>query len=261
MERDNGPENILGDAIARNQAAVLSLPSAGMLRHCKSRLLSDCEQGVWLESAVDQRVLIDELIGSQRPAAVSFKAGTKKVSFAATLLRRDEHFRVNADTVVEAVLMARPAEVKAVQRRNDYRVRISTDADEIQARMWRIPEHVLLRDRPLSALELHITMRDLSLGGMGVLIAPRANGEPLRLLSNERVRIELKHADQELLIEGRLRHIPPALAGNTNSLMRVGVQFSTLENDMEGRQTLATLTKIVGALQRDEVRRMRLGIA
>jgi hypothetical protein len=38
------------------------------------------------------------------------------------------------------------------------------------------------------------------------------------------------------------------------------VQFKTLENNLDGRQILAQLTRIVGELQREEVRRLRLGL-
>jgi hypothetical protein len=38
------------------------------------------------------------------------------------------------------------------------------------------------------------------------------------------------------------------------------VQFKKLQNDLEGRQNVAALTQIVGELQRDEVRRIRLGL-
>jgi c-di-GMP-binding flagellar brake protein YcgR len=258
MGRDESSDNLLADAIARNLAAVLSLPSAGMLRHCKSRFLAECDEGVWIESAADQRPLIDQLISTAQPAVVSFKTGTNKVSFAAKLVRRDEQFRLNAEQHLEAVLMARPREVKAVQRRNDYRVRLASDDETIQARLWRIAEHAVLRDRPMASQEFKVTPRDLSLGGLGVIITPRTKDEPVRLLANERMRIELRYNEQELLLEGRVRHIPPLAPDGT---VRVGVQFKKLENDMEGRQAMATLTKIVGTLQREEVRRMRLGLA
>jgi hypothetical protein len=43
-------------------------------------------------------------------------------------------------------------------------------------------------------------------------------------------------------------------------MVRTGIVFKPLDQDLEGRQTLAALTRIVGQLQRDEVRRHRLGI-
>jgi len=48
-------EEILRQAIARNLGAVLSLPSAGMLRHCKSRFLSELDGGILFESPAAKR--------------------------------------------------------------------------------------------------------------------------------------------------------------------------------------------------------------
>jgi c-di-GMP-binding flagellar brake protein YcgR len=258
---NGGSEKLLSEAIARNCAAVLSLPSAGMFRHSKSRFLGEAqdENGLWLEAAAEHRPLIAELIASNQPVVVSFKSATKKVSFAARLLRYDERFQINAQTNAEAVLMARPVEVKSVQRRNDYRVRIAGDSVEIKLRLWRISEQAVVRDRPMAAQELPVSLRDLSLGGMGVVFNPRADGQPLKLVADERLRVELRFGEQELLLEGRLRHLPSA--NDLKQAARAGVQFKKLEGDLQGRQALAMLTRIVGTLQREEVRRMRLGLA
>ena len=40
--------------------------------------------------------------------------------------------------------------------------------------------------------------------------------------------------------------------------MRAGIQFKSLESNIDGRQTVAQLTRIVGELQREEIRRYRL---
>jgi hypothetical protein len=52
----------------------------------------------------------------------------------------------------------------------------------------------------------------------------------------------------------------PADAGNQPSI-RAGIQFSELQGDIQGRQMLAQLTKIVGELQREEIRRFRMGLS
>src|SRR5688500_16984836 len=115
---------ILRDAIARNAGAVLSLPSAGMLRHHKSRFLADSsagadgaggDAGFWIESAPGEAALIDSLIVTRQHAGLSFKNGHLKVVFGTQLLRRQSGYRINADTQVEAVLLAFPAEIKAIQ--------------------------------------------------------------------------------------------------------------------------------------------------
>src|SRR3954452_20119827 len=112
---------LLNDAVERNAAAVLSLPIDGLLQHCKSRFLALVEQGIWIQSEPSRIDLIDTLIGRQAVVAVSFRNGHQKASFATTIVRRDVGFRVNDSTVVDAVLLETPDDVKSIQRRGGYR--------------------------------------------------------------------------------------------------------------------------------------------
>jgi c-di-GMP-binding flagellar brake protein YcgR len=155
------------------------------------------------------------------------------------------------------VLIDRPQEVKAVQRRNDYRVRFSQDSG-LRTRMWRIPEHWHLTDKPARGAELSVVLNDISIGGLGVTLMPK-EGEPPKILPDERVRVTLKQDEQdELILEGRIR--APRPDKNSQSI-RSGVQFMKLQDGLEGRRILTELTKLVGAMQLDEVRRRRLGLA
>ncbi|HEX3355653.1 MAG TPA: PilZ domain-containing protein [Tepidisphaeraceae bacterium] len=247
---------ILHDAVARNSAIVLSLPSAGMLRHHKSRFLAEDESGFWVEAIVSDRPLIDELLATKSPVGVSFKAGPQKVSFATPILERSSEFRMNAQTVVEAIRLGYPTEVKAIQRRNNYRVHVP-EGTELRVRVWRVPEHFFITDKPQSAQELALQVRDLSTGGIGVTLLAK-NDEPPKVVAGERLRISLRYKElDEFIVEGRVKFLPqPPLVPP----VRCGIQFKKLENDLEGRQILASLTGIVGELQREEVRRTRLGI-
>ena len=253
MAADN--YDMLLDAIARNSGIVLSLPSAGMLRHHKSRFLSESAAGFWVESAPEDAALIDSLIASQQPAGISFKNGPLKVVFAAPILKRQQGHRINATTEVEGLLFSFPSEIKAIQRRNNYRVRIPTGA-ELSVRCWRIPEQANLADRPQAVQELPCELRDISIGGVGLTFKNK-KGEPVKVSTEDRLRIELSTTTGQILVEGRMRHpVEPAKA----DVVRAGVQFKALENNLDGRQTLALLTRIVGELQREEVRRFRLGL-
>ena len=247
---------ILTDAIARNSALVLSLPSAGMLRHHKSRFLAEDEGGFWIESMAGDASLVDELINTQTSVGISFRAGPQKVSFAVPILKREAEFRVNSEIVVPALQLTFPADVKAVQRRSNYRVRVPQDG-ELFIRLWRVSEQAVITDKPMATQELMAKVRDISIGGLGVMLLPKAE-EPPRVLSGERLRLSLRYREyEELVLEGRMRYMPPA---GSPTPIRCGIQFKKLENNLEGRQALAALTRIVGELQREEVRRTRLGI-
>jgi c-di-GMP-binding flagellar brake protein YcgR len=248
--------DVLLDAVARNAAVILSLPSAGMLRHHKSRFLSQSPEGLWIEGAPEDTVLIDELIASGTPAGVSFKTGTRMISFGSRVLKREDKFAINANVVVPAVLLSIPETIDSVQRRHSYRVRIPSDNDSIKTRIWRIPEHHFLADKPMASLEIPHQIYDASTGGLGVVLLPR-HGEPVKGTRDERLRIELEYHGEHVILEGRLR-LPNS--AERNSKLRAGIAFKKMETNLDGRKALALLTKLVGDFQRDEIRRHRLGL-
>jgi c-di-GMP-binding flagellar brake protein YcgR len=247
--------DILADAVARNSAAVLSLPSAGMLRHHKSRFLAQTSEGLWIESVPAEAPLIEELLAMKTAVGVSFKAAPNKASFAVPILRRDSAYEFTPGSVVEALLLQPPAKLKPVQRRNNYRVRVP-DGSPLKIRVWRIADHVPVRDRPLASQLVPITLTDLSVGGMGVTITPNPD-DPRAICSEQRLRVELKWENIELILEGVLRS---PRGEKSKGIVKGGVQFKKLENDIAGRQAMAALTRIVGEFQREEVRRSRLGL-
>ena len=252
-------EHILQEAIARNAAMVVSLPSAGMLRHHKSRFLGEDAGGggFWVEAAPGDEPLIDQLIQSTQPVGVSFKSGVNKVVFTSPIKARQAEFRLNDTTMVPALLIQSPDPdaIKTSQRRSSYRVTVPPDA-ECSVRMWRIGEQADLKARPMAATELMCRLLDISTGGIGVLVSGK-DGVPAHVTPEDRLRIDIWSPKGTITLEGRMRH-PTALKDPS---VRAGIQFRKLENDMEDRKTLAQLTKIIGELQRQETRRIKLGLA
>lgn len=246
----------LCQAISRNAGLVLSLPSAGMLRHYKSRFLADAEGGFIVEGVPCEKALIGELIQSRQAVGIAFKHGQTKVVFTTCVLENLANYRINQETEVEALLLKMPENLKAIQRRACYRVRVAGES-ELKMRVWRIGEKTYLHDRPQAALELTVELRDLSISGVAVLIKGK-DGRPPIVSEADRLRIQLTYQDHDLLLEGRLRSI---VATPQQDVIRGGIQFKQLQEDLEGRQNLAALTRIVGELQRAEVRRERMGLA
>jgi len=83
---------------------------------------------------------------------------------------------------------------------------------------------------------------------------------PLAVAAGDRLRIQLTLRDTSVVLEGRLRHPfkPVRLGGGT---VRAGVQFKTLTDSRDDRQSLGHLNKIVTELQRESIRRRKLGAA
>ena len=252
----------LKDAVARSGPAVLSLPVDGALRHHRVRfLMPEDQDGFWVEAPPGQRPLIDELLAGKKPVGVSLKAGDHKVIFT-TLIREFESALPvggDTDTVVDALLLAWPDQVQAVQRRNDYRVGVDPNDSDVHLRVWRIAEHHYLRDKPPASALIKVGLRDLSVGGIGLLYTPDPDPDAPRVVAGQRLRIAISHGrgGEELILDGHVRHARTLPAEN----YRLGVQFKKHEDDFEGRQTLAALTQIVGQLQRAEIRRKRIALS
>lgn len=246
---------MLHHAIARNMGAVLSLPSAGMLRHHKSRFLNECDGGFLMEAPSSDAPLIAELVKSASPCGVSFRHNVYKVMFASPVREVRTGYRINAQTVVDALLMQMPAEIKSLQRRADYRVEILAETGA-SIRVWRIADRAYFKEQPLSTAELATELRNLSVGGAGVRFSGK-DGAPAKICSEDRLRVQLSFGDDKLLMEGKIRDTGVSAPDGS---LTTGIQFKKLEKDIEGRQIMAQLTRIIGELQRDEARRMRLGL-
>jgi hypothetical protein len=249
-------EEIVREAIARNLGAVLSLPSAGMLRHCKSRFLAELDGGILFEAPASESALVTELIAKQQPCGVSFRTGVNKVMFAAPIIRAESAWQLNAESIVDAVLLKFPTQIKSIQRRSNYRVEVPADC-EMSIRVWRISERAYLKEQPMAVAEIKAQVRDLSIGGVGVKFLPK-DGHPALVSTEDRLRVLLTYQNESLIMEGRMRAPTAKMADNT---IVTGIHFKKLENDLEGRKILALLTRVVGELQRSEVRRIRLGLA
>lgn len=246
---------LLREASARNTAAVLSLPSAGMLRNFKSRLLGELEGGILLQTSPEGRLLIEELLRNQTPCVVSFRSGPIRVVFASTILRIQSEWRINDETTVEAVLLRFPAQIQAAQKRHNYRVEIP-QYTEISARVWRLGPRDDLKAKPSALTEIKTEIRDLSTGGIGVKLIG-ANDEAPKICPDDRLRVELQYNNNTLILEGQMRK-PSA---SDKDWMITGIRFKKLEDDLEGRQILSQLVRIVGELQRAELRMARMGLA
>lgn len=255
MSNSNG--SLLIEAIARNSAAVLSLPSAGMTRNHKTRFLAETAEGFWVESVGEEDLpLVASLIAEKAPVSIAFKAGPSMVIFTTLVRAQQEHFKVNAATSVRALLIGYPTDFSQQQRRQAYRVALPID-HQIGLKLWRIPEQANLRDRPLASQELFATLDDLSVSGLGVQCRPGRDGEPPRAIVQERLRIILSWGKQELMTEGRVMHKRALDSG----LVVLGIEFKKLEKDYEGRQTMSRLTELMGDMQREEIKRRRVEIA
>jgi c-di-GMP-binding flagellar brake protein YcgR len=236
--------DLLREAIAQRAGAVISLPLGGGLRHFKTRFVGEENDAFLVEPVAAELPELERVIAEACNIGIAFRSGQNKVIFTSFLGRRV------MGTPADALLVRYPREVHLVQRRSAYRVSVAEDS-EVEVRVWKIPDHVVLRDRPSAALEIGAKLMDLSVGGLGLSL--ETTGEPA-VEKDQRLRVLLHFGDAEALLDARVRHTHVAADGK----LRVGAQFKKLENDLEGRQTASKLGAIVGHLQRQEILRGRM---
>ena len=234
---------LLHDAITRKVAVVISLPVGSVFRHFKTHFVADGD-GIFLVASIAEPAMIQKVLAENAHVGVAFRDNGNKVIFTSTLSP------AGAAQPADTLALRFPREVHVIQRRSSYRVTVAEDS-QVEVRIWKIPDHAILRDRPSAAFEIGAKLTDLSVGGLGLSL--EASGEPL-LAVDQRLRVVLHFGEDEALLDARVRHAHDL----PDRTQRVGAQFKKLENDAEGRQTQSKLSAIVAHLQRQEILRARL---
>jgi c-di-GMP-binding flagellar brake protein YcgR len=176
--------------------------------------------------------------------------------FAASVRRIQRDWKISDEASADAVLLEFPTQIKSIQRRANYRVAIPADIG-MTLRVWRLGTAAYIKEQPMSSQEIRCEVRDLSVNGVGVRFIGK-DGQPPKVTPEDRLRVQITLRDHKLIVEGRMR-IPSKTC--EDGTLITGIHFKKLENDLEGRQTAAQLTRIVGELQREEIRRVRMGLA
>jgi c-di-GMP-binding flagellar brake protein YcgR len=246
---------IVHDAVARSVSTLLSLPSAGMFRNHRSRFISDFESGILMQAPGSDRALIAELVRNKTPCMVSFRKGIYNVIFAAPIRRAEPRWRLNDHTMLDALLMEFPSEIKVVQRRAHHRIEIPPHT-EIAVRVCRLAGDEDVNAEPPGDREVTAEVRDVSVGGIGVKLIG-SDGKKPKICAEDRLRIVLMFEGQGLVIEGQIR--PPAVPPTGDTII-TGIKFKVLEDNLEDRRTSTRLLQIVGELQRRELRMAKLGV-
>ena len=240
----------LAEGVARHAGLVLSVPTErGGLAHFKSRFIAQDAEGIWIqlpENATDASAAIaqKQLVG------VTFKAGETRRVFATTIIRSQQDYPTTAGKVA-ALLLAPPPEVKAIQRRGEYRVRLAP-GNHLILNCWIIPRRADLRVRPLPSQRLKLKIHDISMGGAGITLFG-TDGQPPTLTRDDRLRVEIQLDTLEMLVEGRLR-MPDTTTENS---LRTGIRFFFFDDGLDERLKRSQLTKIIGRLQIAQVKAVR----
>ncbi|MFT3784995.1 MAG: PilZ domain-containing protein [Tepidisphaeraceae bacterium] len=242
----------------------LSKQSSGTsLARCPSRRPARATRGgrgcsreangsLWLEFQDLDPDQIIGLIAAKTPLTVTARVERDDMLCVAPMLKWNQTFRLNEDTTVPAVLLAAPHEIIRSQRRNAFRVPVTKD-DDAALRVWKLNEYVLLRDRPQPSQELKVELLDLSVGGARMRVFAKGT-EALRLVANQRLRLDLRIGKTEITFEGRIRY--PVATKRDDETVIIGVSFEQVDKDVDSRRNRSLLERYLGELQRNLVRRI-----
>lgn len=241
---------VLSEATARNVPLALSIPSGGALLHFKARFLQMTKEGIWIDLVPVDKALLAKLSADRLGVAVAFKSGALNYLFTTNLASATERIQLHADMAsVPALRLELPSELKTIQRRAAYRTRVSPD--DLSFAAWRVDPDADLTDNPVASQQLNAYPRDISLGGIGVLLRP-VWGEPPVVTPGERLQTELASLEGKIVLEGRLR-------GGRNSKetggVIAGIQWVLPQDHLKAAQITGHLEKLVNRLQRQELRR------
>jgi len=226
-----------------------------MFRNHRSRFISDFDGGILMQAPGSDRALIAELVRNKTPCMVSFRKGIYNVIFAAPIRRAEPRWRLNDHTMLDALLMEFPSEIKVVQRRAHHRIEIPPHT-EIAVRVCRLAGNEDVNAEPPGDREVTAEVRDVSVGGIGVKLIG-SDGKKPKICAEDRLRIVLMFEGQGLVIEGQIR--PPAVPPTGDTII-TGIKFKVLEDNLEDRRTSTRLLQIVGELQQRELRMAKLGV-
>ncbi len=245
-------QQALQSALTAGAQARLQLPSEGRVHERQARLLAVEPGGLWFEIAGGDARVVDPMIESGARARVFIPLGMHHLQYNGTVLQRLSDFAKPDGTRGWAVRIELPASAALSPRRKHFRIRVAPGDALPTLKIWKIEDRISLADRPLPSSELMIEPIDISAGGMRATVRSKNAAFPLQLSTEQRLRIELCCEKESYLIEARLRHPRRVEPGSESAV--VGIEFTNLERDASGRKIASLLNKLIGAIQRKQLR-------
>ena len=243
----------LQQAIERNANAVLTVVCNGAARLTRSRLLAVDGTSLWIGLPTDQADAIDGMIVRNAEARVNFRLHQTNVEFHSRVLERRQAYQLNSTTTCEAVRLEWPTNIAIVQRRNAYRVGVAGPV-EVRLKFWRIEKDVDLTAIPPAGSDMNIDVRDFSESGVGGVWKRRVGENPI-LQSDQRLRVDVITPTGTTTVDAFIRFV----AGLPEpEFRRIGVQFMFNRTNLVDRTKMSTLSRLVGDLQRAELKRLRM---
>jgi hypothetical protein len=125
----------------------------------------------------------------------------------------------------------------------------------VRVRAWKLPDGFAGRKKPAPSWETPAEIRDISLGGTGILCMAKNGGKP-EVPMGQRFRINMTLGALNVEMDGHVVNIWKL----ANDSIQAGVHFGKPEDSPFGWEQTKILHKMVNELQREEAKRLR-GVA
>ena len=191
--------------------------------------------------------------GSALPAvSASFAVNQNRYAFESKVLSRNRRFWMNDSVMLDALLLAVPAEVRKVDERRHPRLPVSQGSG-VSAQLVRLDKRraEVAAAAAQALIPVDGTLNDLSLVGAGFICAP--DRALLAAQRGERLACIVDFRGTKLVLACSLARVTSV----STRAMRVGVDFAAHENEQAMAGKLAELAGVVAELERQEALRLR----
>lgn len=189
--------------------------------------------------------------GTALPAVnVSFAVDQTRYEFNSSVLSRNRRFWINDAVMVDALLVAAPAEVRRIEERRHPRLPVS-EGSGVSAQLIRLKRTTAAAPDAAALVPVDGKLQDLSLAGAGFVCAP--DRALLAAERGERLACVIDFRGQKIVLVASLARAVSV----SNRAMRIGVDFAAHENEKAMAGKLAELASIVQELERQDSLRHR----
>lgn len=213
---------ILERAIERKQPVTLAVSVDGTDFQFRGRLVrrsrGDERAGVWAELIQGERRPLQMAIDMRVPVEASFMGTSARVCFGTCILAREKAFHMTDKIVIDALLLAEPAEIEDTQQRADRRFMI-LDRSGITGRLFRSFGSSVRTKKYKDTAELTAKLWDLSRGGCS-FVCP-FDGRLLTIRGDECLPVQVSGQGVRAVLTAH--HVYTRMLSGTS--LRIGLRF------------------------------------
>jgi hypothetical protein len=241
----------LTEAVNRRAPVVVTVPLKPKTRHCCTQFLAMEFQMVWVATVASEEAALAEAYKEHYPVLVSFKADRFRASFVSQILAWEPRYQIQKPEGVEtfeALALSSPKEIKIDQRRKHPRIELA--GMDASVTIWRLETM-----RQVDPEKFRVDARDLSLGGIGLLLIQK-DAKSRTVAIGDHVQVEIRWGGVIAVLPGQIRSAHAQSPGG----LRLGIQWTTVEKSLQGRQQAAQLSAIVEGLEQAQAATSGVGL-